>query len=158
SMTDPAPPKPNQALPPEVMAIRQNQQNVLNELMQARLLREAMSERQLDEVLVDFWFNHFNVFVGKNQVREYLPEYERDVIRPHVLGSFRDLLGAVAHSPAMLFYLDNWMSVYGDGSRLVGGAARVPMLKQNRARGLNENYGRELMELHTLGVDGGYTQ
>ena len=89
---------------------RQGEQLVLNELMQAHVLRAAMSERQLDEVLVDFWINHFNVFIGKGQVRQYLPEYERDVIRPHVLGSFRDLLGAVAHSPAMLFYLDNWQS------------------------------------------------
>ena len=95
---------------PELIKARQNQQLVLNDLTQAHLLRAVMSERQLEEVLVDFWFNHFNVFVGKGQVREYLPEYERDVIRPHVLGSFRDLLGAVAHSPAMLFYLDNWQS------------------------------------------------
>src|ERR1044071_5236284 len=98
------------AVTPEILRARQNQQMVLNDLTQAHLLRAVMSERQLDEVLVDFWFNHFNVFMGKGQVREYLPEYERDVIRPHVLGSFRDLLGAVAHSPAMLFYLDNWQS------------------------------------------------
>ncbi len=86
------------------------QRLVLNELMQAKMLRAVESERQLQEVLIDFWFNHFNVFVGKGQVRQYLTEYERDAIRPHVLGRFRDLLGAVAHSPAMLFYLDNWQS------------------------------------------------
>ena len=74
------------------------------------MLRAALSERQLEEVLVDFWFNHFNVFIGKGQVRQYLTEYERDAIRPHVLGNFRDMLGAVAHSPAMLFYLDNFQS------------------------------------------------
>jgi len=176
------PVRPNQAVPPEVVQIRQNQQNVVNELMQARLLREAMSARQLNEVLVDFWFNHFNVFVGKNQVREYLPEYERDVIRPHVLGRFRDLLGAVAHSPAMLVYLDNWQSStpnptpeispeamrrLNDPRLSASQRAQMRMrLEQMRnqpqrpgqKRGLNENYGRELMELHTLGVDGGYTQ
>jgi len=187
-MATPAAPRVNQALPPELMQVRQNQQNVLNELMQARLLREAMSERQLDEVLVDFWFNHFNVFMGKNQVREYLPAYERDVIRPHVLGKFRDLLGAVAHSPAMLIYLDNWQSSTPtanaepnvppqiqrrlDDPRLspnqraqirkrleeMRRPQQQPLQKQKQARGLNENYGRELMELHTLGVDGGYTQ
>ena len=184
AMTTPAAqaPRPNQALPPEVVQIRQNQQNVLNELMQARVLREALSERQLNEVLVDFWFNHFNVFVGKNQVREYLPEYERDVIRPRVLGRFRDLLGAVAHSPAMLVYLDNWQSSTPNPTAEVppevqrrlndpflrpGQREQLQMrLQQMRnqqqrpgqKRGLNENYGRELMELHTLGVDGGYTQ
>jgi uncharacterized protein (DUF1800 family) len=110
---------------------------VLAELGEQRLLRAVYSERQLKEVLVDFWFNHFNVFAGKGPDRIYVTEYERDVIRPRVLGRFRDLLGAVAESPAMLFYLDNWMSA---------------------GRGLNENYARELLELHTLGVDGGYTQ
>src|SRR5262249_7649149 len=95
------------------------------------------SERQLQEVLTDFWFNHFNVDARKIEDKPVVLEYERDVIRPRVLGRFRDLLGATAKSPAMLFYLDNWLS---------------------RANGLNENYGRELMELHTLGVDGGYTQ
>ena len=111
----------------------------LLELSQQKILRAAYSERQLEEVLVDFWFNHFNVFSGKGRfARFYLTEYEREAIRPHVLGRFRDMLGATAKSPAMLWYLDNWMS-----------SAR---------RGLNENYGRELLELHTLGVDGGYTQ
>ena len=121
------------------------------ELAAARLVRAVESEQQLQEVMVDFWFNHFNVFVGKGQVRQYLPEYERDVIRPHVLGEFRELLGAVAHSPAMLIYLDNWLSTRPD---FVAGAGP----NRGRRAGLNENYARELMELHTLGVDGGYTQ
>jgi uncharacterized protein (DUF1800 family) len=172
--------KPAAQLPPEVRAIQQAQQNVMNELMQARLLRSVMSDRQLDEVLADFWFNHFNVFVGKGQVRQYLTEYERDVIRPNVLGSFRDLLGAVAHSPAMLFYLDNFQSSTPNATVLLSpqleqrlrdsrlNPAQRQQLQQrlqqmknqqkNQPRGLNENYGRELMELHTLGVDGGYTQ
>jgi len=168
-----------QQISPELSMARQNQQEVLNELTQAHIIRAALSERQLDEVLVDFWFNHFNVFVGKGQVREYLPEYERDVIRPRVLGSFRDLLGAVAHSPAMLFYLDNWQSATPNPQQALasngGFRQRNPFITQpqrrqlmvqlqkqqqrpKQTRGLNENYGRELMELHTLGVDGGYTQ
>lgn len=172
---------------PEVRAARQKEQQVLQDLMQARLLRAALSERQLEEVLVDFWFNHFNVFSGKAQARIYLTEYERDVIRPHVLGSFRDMLGAVAESPAMLAYLDNFQNVDPKAAqrqadeqlarqrqmaaRGRGGLARpqnrqqaeqmeqqAQRLQQLRNRGLNENYARELMELHTLGVDGGYTQ
>ena len=83
----------------------------MDELGEQKILRAVYSPRQLEEVLVDFWFNHFNVFAGKGPVRGYLTEYERDAIRPHVLGRFRDLLGAVAKSPAMLFYLDNWQSV-----------------------------------------------
>jgi uncharacterized protein (DUF1800 family) len=114
------------------------------ELSQQKLLRAVYSDRQLEEVLTDFWFNHFNVDARKGPVRFMVTEYERDAIRPFVLGRFRDLLGATAKSPAMLFYLDNWMS----GAEQ-GGPARS---------GLNENYARELMELHTLGVDGGYTQ
>ncbi len=117
------------------------------DLSEAKVYRAVYSERQLQEVLADFWFNHFNVFFDKGADRFLLPAYERDAIRPHVLGKFRDLLGATAKSPAMLFYLDNWQSVAPD---------RVP--RGRRARGLNENYARELMELHTLGVDGGYTQ
>jgi uncharacterized protein (DUF1800 family) len=166
------------ALPPEVRQAQAAQQAVLSDLMQSRVLRDALSERQLQEVLVDFWFNHFNVFVGKGQVREFLTEYERDAIRPHVLGRFRDLLGAVAHSPAMLFYLDNWQSSAPEapagtpglqvrslrGRQAAGRAQLLARVRgqnapQKRAtRGLNENYARELMELHTLGVDGGYTQ
>jgi uncharacterized protein (DUF1800 family) len=142
------------------------ERSVLAELSQQRLIRAVHSDRQLEEVLVDFWFNHFNVFAGKGATRLYLTEYERDVIRPHVLGRFRDLLGATAHSPAMLFYLDNWQSAAPNQDRV---ARRAQLLRRrgvpqvanqpNRPpRGLNENYARELMELHTLGVDGGYTQ
>jgi uncharacterized protein (DUF1800 family) len=112
------------------------------QLAAAKLVRAVESGRQLQEVLVDFWFNHFNVFDGKGEDRWMVGAYERDAIRPHVFGRFRDLLEATASHPAMLFYLDNWTSTK-DGFN---------------GRGLNENYARELMELHTLGVDGGYTQ
>ena len=114
-----------------------------------RLLQALSSPRQLQEVLVDFWFNHFNVFQGKGLVRVLVESYEREAIRPHVLGRFRTMLGATAKHPAMLFYLDNWLSV-APGYQPRRGAAK--------ASGLNENYAREVMELHTLGVDGGYTQ
>ena len=127
----------------------------LMELSQARLARAVYSERQLQEVMVDFWFNHFNVFARKGPVRLFLAEYEREVIRPHALGNFRELLGAVAQSPAMLFYLDNWMSAAPEGASV---AAQPPRRRRGQAKGLNENYARELLELHTLGVDGGYTQ
>jgi len=161
-----------------VMALGNPQQVVAEELMQAKLLREIYSERQLQEVMDDFWLNHFNVFVGKGIDRYFLTSYERDVIRPHALGKFEDLLVATAQSPAMLFYLDNWLSV-GPNSDAALGIPKRPMnaawrmrrfpgnrlpanrraAKQaNNRRGLNENYGRELMELHTLGVNGGYTQ
>ncbi|HTS81775.1 MAG TPA: DUF1800 domain-containing protein [Myxococcaceae bacterium] len=117
------------------------------ELIAARLIRATESRRQLQETLVDFWFNHFNVSADKGAVRWMVSPYEREAIRPHLFGSFRDLLGAVAHHPAMLFYLDNWMST------------REGFSAPKRGRlGLNENYARELLELHTLGVDGGYTQ
>jgi uncharacterized protein (DUF1800 family) len=102
-------------------------------------------------VLVDFWLNHFNVFSGKEQVRMLLTSYERDAIRPHVLGRFRDMLRATARHPAMLVYLDNYVSRGAQDPSLFGGAPGA-------RPGLNENYARELMELHTLGVDGGYTQ
>ncbi len=124
---------------------------IVGELQAARMLRAVASERQLQEVMVDFWFNHFNVFAGKGEVRWYLTAYERDVIRPHALGRFPDLLRATARHPAMLFYLDNWLSTRA-GYTVRGGP------NQGRRTGLNENYARELMELHTLGVDGGYTQ
>ena len=194
--TDPAMAQQNQAARREMMtpeqaeAVRMERQ-ALGELMQAKLLRAAYSDRQLEEVMVDFWFNHFNVFSGKGLVRVYLNEYERDAIRPHVLGTFRELLQATAESPAMLFYLDNWQSSAPEGARTaaprrqagrmpardpnrmpgrVGAATRpgqmdrqrtladLPPGLQNRRAGLNENYARELMELHTLGVEGGYTQ
>ena len=116
-----------------------------------KLYRAIFSNRQLQEELVDFWFNHFNVFLDKGADRFLVPSYERDAIRPHVLGQFPRSAGGHGESPAMLFYLDNWQSV------APGPAFGVPMAK-GRSAGLNENYGRELMELHTLGVDGGYTQ
>ena len=128
------------------------------ELQQQKVLRAIYSTRQLQEVLVDFWFNHFNVDARKGVDRFMLTEYERDTIRPRVFGKFRDLLGATAKSPAMLFYLDNWMSVDPGGLHLDGRFRRIPRPTQNTPKGLNENYARELMELHTLGVDGGYTQ
>src|ERR687886_707031 len=112
-------------------------QQVQQELMQATVLRALYSRRQLQEVLVDFWSNQFNVFIGKQQCRFFKTLDDRDAIRPHVLGRFRDLLGASAKSPAMLVFLDN---------------------RLNRKQAPNENYGRELMELHTLSVDGGYTE
>ncbi len=112
--------------------------------LESRLFRALESPRQLEEVMVDFWFNHFNVFQGKNLLRVLVGNYEHHAIRPFAMGRFRDLLVATAHHPAMLYYLDNWQSI---GTRADGGV-----------RGLNENYARELMELHTLGVDGGYTQ
>ena len=117
---------------------------------QDKIYRAVYSNRQLEEVLVDFWYNHFNVDMTKGADRRLVPAYERDAIRPNALGKFRDLLGATAHSPAMLFYLDNWQSVAPEQT----GRANA----KRPTRGLNENYARELMELHTLGVDGGYTQ
>ena len=190
--------------------LRQNQR-ILGDLQSARLARAVISDRQLVEVMTDFWENHFSVFAGKGLDRIFLPAYDRDVIRPNALGRFRDLLGAVAKSPAMLFYLDQWQSAADSThptlaatrrqrsgprrpvnsaqasgitleqlDRMAANAALSPeqrkrlesmtpdqrmQLMQGRAqqpvrgkRGLNENYARELMELHTLGVDGGYTQ
>jgi uncharacterized protein (DUF1800 family) len=127
---------------------------VILELQQAKLLRAVYSQRQLYEVMVDFWTNHFNVFAGKGADRWLVTSYDRDTIRPHALGRFRDLLLATAQSPAMLFYLDNWLSV----SPAEAERQLRPNAKPGASRGLNENYARELMELHTLGVDGGYTQ
>ncbi len=157
--------------------LQQAANRVVVELSEQKVLRAVYSERQLQEVLTDFWFNHFNVDARKGPDRFMLTEYERDVIRPRVLGKFLDLLEATAKSPAMLFYLDNWMSadpngphpargggpLGGRGGRGRFGAPDVmmpppPARGPNAPRGLNENYGRELMELHTLGVDGGYTQ
>jgi len=147
---------------------------IVAELSMAKVTRALYSERQLQQVMDDFWFNHFNVFAGKGEDRYYLTSYERDVIQPHALGKFKDLLTATAKSPAMLFYLDNFLSV--DPRAAQRAAAQRAMRQQMRNgrfggpprnaqqvakkndRGLNENYGRELMELHTLGVDGGYTQ
>jgi uncharacterized protein (DUF1800 family) len=154
-----------------IEALNYPQQVVANELVESKLLRAIYSDRQLMEVMSDFWFNHFNVFLGKGADHYLLTSYERDVIRPHALGKFEDLLVATAQSPAMLFYLDNWLSV-GPNSDVANG---IPKRANNNRRrrvgnngqtsqskgkrnGLNENYGRELMELHTLGVNGGYTQ
>ncbi|HEX8098491.1 MAG TPA: DUF1800 family protein, partial [Pyrinomonadaceae bacterium] len=172
-------------------------QLITGELQASRILRAVYSERQLQEVLVDFWTNHFNVFAGKGADRWLLVSYDRDTIRPHTMGKFYDLLLETAQSPAMLFYLDNFQSVSpkGPGPRqgqrqLLNGQQRRPLLdplggtrpagqqpsavaqganmpgrqqapppqQQRQRRGINENYARELMELHTLGVDGGYTQ
>jgi uncharacterized protein (DUF1800 family) len=123
---------------------------IVLEASQQRLLRAVHSPGQLEEVLVDFWFNHFNVFAGKGPVGVLVGSYEREAIRPHVFGKFRAMLGATAKHPAMLIYLDNAQSV--------GPAKPRPNAQKKPPAGLNENYARELMELHTLGVDGGYTQ
>lgn len=179
-------------------------QRIMQELQASRILRAAYSERQLQEVMVDFWSNHFNVFAGKGVSRWFLPAFDRDTIRPNALGNFRDLLRATAESSAMLFYLDNFQSVSpnnagrGNAMRRMGndnprrrarmnanreqmrermgrvqgmntgeaaatdmemsGATTQPAAPPRRRRGINENYARELMELHTLGVEGGYTQ
>jgi uncharacterized protein (DUF1800 family) len=170
---------------------------ILNDLVGSKIQRAVYSERQLEDVMTDFWFNHFNVFFNKGQDRYLIADYEKNAIRPHVFGRFEDMVVATAQHPAMLFYLDNWQSVYNDPARQQAGAnveqltrriaqmtpeqkeqlvrsgrvteeqlaalergeAPVQRPQQNaRSRGLNENYARELMELHTLGVDGGYTQ
>jgi len=131
---------------------------VVGDVQAVKLARAVASERQLDEVMTDFWENHFSVFTGKGQTRVFIPSYDRDVIRPHALGKFRDLLGAVAKSPAMLFYLDQFQSTVDSTHSSLRGARPARMRPGARARGLNENYARELLELHTLGVDGGYTQ
>jgi len=165
---------------------------IVAELSMAKMTRAVYSERQLQEEMVDFWFNHFNVFAAKGADRWLITSYERDAIRPHAMGKFRDLLEATAKSPAMMFFLDNWLSVdpaawarlqqeqqerremrqqrgFGGGPfgrpRFPQGPATPananpndPNAKGKQERGLNENYGRELMELHTLGVDGGYSQ
>jgi len=162
---------------PNAMNYREMQtpQRPVAELSMAKMDRAIYSERQLYEQMVDFWFNHFNVFAGKGADRWLLTSYERDAIRPHALGKFRDLLGATAQSPAMLFYLDNWQSTDPEAfarlqrGRIVRPQNRgpitgptfpmpAPQQQAQQRRGLNENYGRELLELHTLGVDGGYTQ
>lgn len=124
---------------------------IASQLQAARVTRAVLAERQLEEVMVGFWFNHFNVYARKGAVRWMAPAYEREAIRPHALGRFRDLVVATARHPAMLFYLDNWLSTRADLVARRGPAAGRPL-------GLNENYARELLELHTLGVDGGYSQ
>jgi len=161
---------------PQLAQAAQRNQQMVGQIQSSQLARAVSSERQLDEIMVDFWENHFSVFAGKGQTRLFLAQYDRDVIRPRSLGKFRDLLGAVAHSPAMLFFLDNWESAADSTQPTLGQARRqmairrpgrfgifaparpLPQQQQRARRGLNENYARELMELHTLGVDGGYTQ
>ena len=150
-------------------------QRVVAELSMTKVTRAIYSDRQLQQVMDDFWFNHFNVFAGKGEDRYYLTAYERDVIQPHALGKFKDLVTSTAKSPAMLFYLDNFLSADPRAAQRQAAerAARQqwrrgrlgmprppanPQQAKKNERGLNENYGRELMELHTLGVDGGYTQ
>lgn len=159
----------------------QQPQRIVGELQASRILRAVYSERQLQEVMVDFWTNHFNIFAGKGADRWLLPSYDRDTIRPYAMGNFSELLEATAKSPAMLFYLDNFQSVTPnptrnqnprrarllaelvnlqrrrEGNPMQEPAMRQPSVQPQR-RGINENYARELMELHTLGVDGGYTQ
>jgi uncharacterized protein (DUF1800 family) len=134
----------------ELMLSVSPQAVVASDLSEGKLLRAIYSTHQLQELLVDFWFNHFNVFLNKGADRYLAPTYEREAIRPHVFGKFHDLLLATAKSPAMLFYLDNWQSA--------GPPEYARPNARQRRRGLNENYGRELLELHTLGVEGGYTQ
>ena len=191
---------------PQTAELVRKTQQFVGQIQSAQLARAVTTDRQLNEVMVDFWENHFNVFAGKGQTRLFLTQYDRDVIRPNALGKFRDLLGAVAKSPAMLFYLDNFQSVadsahptlaqannrrpgalrprlgvggigarrpgmIGLGGQLTAAQQRrlenatpeerekfTQALKARAKRGVNENYARELMELHTLGVDGGYTQ
>ena len=159
----------------------QQPQRIMAELQASRILRAVYSERQLQEVMVDFWTNHFNVFAGKGADRWLLPSYDRDTIRPNSMGKFSSLLEATAKSPAMLFYLDNFQSVSPNSQRNAAAPRRQRLLSElvnqqrrrdgnpmqettmrqppnRQRRGINENYARELMELHTLGVDGGYTQ
>ncbi len=182
-----------QSLTPEqretLLALQNPERVVVTELQQAKILRAAYSERQLEEVMTDFWMNHFNIFINKGADRYLITEYERETIRPHALGKFKDLLVATAKSPAMMFYLDNWDSIGPDSEFARYGKRRQPQMrpmrpyygggpfgmprmpgpnvprnsnaqnaKQKVPKGLNENYARELMELHTLGVDGGYSQ
>ena len=164
------------AVPRAIADDSKRPQRVVEELAMAKVARAIYSERQLQQVMDDFWFNHFNVFAAKGADRWFLTSYERDVIQPHAMGKFKDLLTATAKSPAMLFYLDNFLSAdpraperlaaeRAARQRRRGGFGRqwpprAPQQQQAKknVRGLNENYGRELMELHTLGVDGGYTQ
>jgi uncharacterized protein (DUF1800 family) len=134
----------------EIFLLNGPQQVVAYDLLDSKMLRAVESTRQLGEEMDDFWFNHFNVYYEKGADRFLIPQYEREAIRPHIFGQFRDLLEATAKSPAMLFFLDNFESVRPD--------IDANDKKRKVKRGLNENYGRELMELHTLGVNGGYTQ
>ena len=131
----------------QIEKIKQNTAQVGDQIRMARLARAISSPHRLQEALVDFWFNHFNVFVLKTYDRVWTGAYEEEAIRPYTLGKFSDMLLATAKHPAMLVYLDNWRNV-APGVRGAHG----------NTSGINENYAREVMELHTLGVDGGYTQ
>ncbi len=162
------------AVPRAIADDSKRPQRVVEELAMAKVTRAIYSDRQLQQIMDDFWFNHFNVFAGKGDDRCFLTSYERDVIQSHTLGKFQGLLTATAKSPAMLFYLDNFLSADPRAAERQRRSARCgskrargvsdsprppqPQQQKNNDRGLNENYGRELMELHTLGVDGGYTQ
>ncbi len=155
----------------QVAALRSPERLIDAEVLSTRLLRDVYSQRQLQAVMTDFWLNHFSVYLHKDGNEPYLlPAYEREAILPHALGRFEDLLIATAESPAMLLYLDNWESL-GPNSKAAGRATNATYAKLNRPsslpsakatakalKGINENYARELMELHTLGVKGGYTQ
>ncbi|QEC78093.1 DUF1800 domain-containing protein [Mucilaginibacter ginsenosidivorax] len=146
------------------------QQELFRQFIHQKILRAAYTNNQLQEVMTSFWFNHFNVSITKNECAQFIPDYERDVIRPNALGKFNDLLLATAKSPAMLYYLDNFSSasalpekpkmtlklVFADTTKQA--MALNKLKKARQQRGLNENYAREVMELHTLGVDGGYSQ
>ncbi len=132
------------------------QYQIGQELAQAKMVRAILSERQLQEVMTDFWFNHFNIYIGKDSDQWYTTSYERDAIRKNALGKFSDLLLATAQSPAMMVYLDNWLSIGPDS--LANGVNPANPRSKPGNKGLNENYGREIMELHTVGVNGGYTQ
>src|SRR4026208_1573872 len=134
---------------------------VVTQLQSSRVARAVASERQLQEVMTDFWENHFSIYAQKGPPEAYyLTDFDQNVVRPRALGKFRDLLGAVAQSPAMLFYLDNARSMAESNRPTLGRQQRQrrQQPQQRKRPGLNENYGRELLELHTLGVDGGYTQ
>ena len=152
----------NPDLKESVGALENPERTTADELFAQRLTRDIYANAQLQEVMTDFWLNHFNVYLRKNeQMPYYLVSFERDVIRPRALGKFEDLLEAVAHSPAMMIYLDNAESMGPDSpaaERAKTASARRPDAKKKADAGLNENYARELMELHTLGVNGGYTQ
>jgi uncharacterized protein (DUF1800 family) len=132
------------------------QYQIGQELAQAKMVRAILSERQLQEVMTDFWFNHFNIYIAKDSDQWYTTSYERDAIRKNALGKFSDLLLATAQSPAMMVYLDNWLSIGPDS--LANGVNPANPRSKPGNKGLNENYGREIMELHTVGVNGGYTQ
>jgi uncharacterized protein (DUF1800 family) len=150
------------AMKEQVGAMENPQRVIIEELVDERLTRDIYSNAQLQEVMTDFWLNHFNVFLHKDEVTPYyLVSFERDTIRPRALGKFEDLLQATAHSPAMLLYLDNATSTGPDSqavARMKIAAEKHPGNRKKAPDGLNENYARELMELHTLSVNGGYTQ